>query len=446
MHRLGCKRGLVMVCCWLSLASMSTAAAQEISPPGRPVSLEEAIQIALQNQGRMATSEEAVTISRQRLRQAQAGLLPDVTGTVTFTTRGSSDLAGIFGVSRGLKGRNTVASDSGPQPAISLQQTVFDAGQTRLRVRQARVNVGGAQATLQQTRNDLALLIARDYLNQLRSAAILALRTEQVRQAVLQLQEVLAQIQVGARAAVDRYLQESTLLNLQVERTTAENDLRVAATTLRNDMGLPAGPAIQLIDPVQSPETLQPPPLTEMQQQAMQARPEVVAAEAALRAQNMSVALARLQRRPVPQGRVSVDILPRSEVERSDFLVSTSLAMPLFDAGVTRASERIERASARRLAAQLEQEKRDVAAEVQEAYYNYVSSLHNVESSRGAVVAADANLRATSERLRLGAQGVGIVELVVAQTEFFNANNNLVQSKYNVILALAQLNRAVGKQ
>ena len=58
---------------------------------------------------------------------------------------------------------------------------------------------------------------------------------------------------------------------------------------------------------------------------------------------------------------------------------------------------------------------------------------------------ADANLRATNERFRLGAAGVGVVELVQAQTQFFTANNNLVQARYDVVLAQAQLQRATGR-
>src|SRR5439155_12322166 len=140
-----------------------------------------------------------------------------------------------------------------------------------------------------------------------------------------------------------------------------------------------------------------------------------------------------------------VNLLPRSETARSNFNFNTSVSMPVFDAGVSVANERIGRSTARSAAATLEQTKKDVSADVEVAYFNYVSAIQQVEASRAAVVAADANLRAVTEQFRLGAAGVGVVELVTAQTQFFTANNNLIQSRYNVIQALAQLNQAVGR-
>src|SRR5262249_53734423 len=130
---------------------------------------------------------------------------------------------------------------------------------------------------------------------------------------------------------------------------------------------------------------------------------------------------------------------------KSDATLFTNISMPLFDSGVSKAQERIFRAQARSAAAALEQTKKNVGSQVEVAYFNYVSALERVQSSRAAVAAANANLQATNERFRLGAAGVGVVELVIAQTAFFEANNNLVQSRYDVIRALAELNRAVGR-
>src|SRR5262249_35017516 len=104
MHRFcvsGCR---VLACCSLALASLGAARAQEVVPPDRPISLEEAITIAQQNQGSIATSEELVNQSRQRVRIARAGTLPNVSAAVSFSTTTASDLAGIFGTTAGLNG------------------------------------------------------------------------------------------------------------------------------------------------------------------------------------------------------------------------------------------------------------------------------------------------------------------------------------------------------
>src|SRR5262249_5538078 len=150
----------------------------------------------------------------------------------------------------------------------------------------------------------------------------------------------------------------------QVARLQAENQLRVAGTNLRNTLGLPTGPPLRLVEPSPS-EAIQPAPLPDLEAEAMRIRPEVVSDEANLRAANLAVDLTRLQRRALPVGTIGVNITPRSETARSNFNFNTAVTMPVFDAGVSVANERIARSAARSAAATLDQTKKDVTAEVE---------------------------------------------------------------------------------
>jgi outer membrane protein TolC len=212
-------------------------------------------------------------------------------------------------------------------------------------------------------------------------------------------------------------------------------------------MGLPAGPPLRLVEPVEPSRagTLELPPLVEMEQQAMRQRPEVVADEAALRIQNLGVSLERLRRQVLPTLSLTADVTPRSTSGKASSTVLASATVPLWDAGVSFANEQIARSSARSAAAVLEQTKKDVASQVDQAYYNYVSALQRVTASQAAVDAAAANLEATNARFRLGAAGVSVVDLVTAQAQYAQAAENLVSARYDVIQDLAQLNRAVGR-
>ncbi len=434
---------------WLAAAcaGLGTVSAQEIVPPDRPISMDEAIRIAEQNTAVMASGEESVFISRQRVLQARSPLLPNVTADLSYNGRGTSTLGGIFGSTTqpvGV-GANTATFDQGPIPIIRARQTLFDAGQTRIAVHAARVGVENAEAGLQATRNNLGFTVSTTYLAQLRNQAVLALRDEQVRQAQQQLQDVLERIRVGALAEVERYLPESQLRNTEVDRVEAENDLRVAAANLRNVMGLPPGPPLQLIEPVEPPDAQILAPLAELQAQAMRQRPEVLQDESSLRIAQADIQLARLQRRPLPTADVAVNVTPRGEVSKSDFAVGANISFLVFDSGLALSRERVARANARSAAAQLAQTKKDVATDVEAAWLNYVSALQRVDAALAASQAANRNLEATNERFRLGAREVTVVDLVTAQLQFFTANNNLVSARYDVTLARKQLQRAVGR-
>src|SRR5258708_3511927 len=75
---------------------------------------------------------------RNRVPEARAGTLPNVTGGVSYGGSGFNDIGSIFG-----NVRQRTSFDHGPQPTIQLRATPFDSGQTRYAVRSAQSDVRG---------------------------------------------------------------------------------------------------------------------------------------------------------------------------------------------------------------------------------------------------------------------------------------------------------------
>jgi outer membrane protein TolC len=420
------------------------------------VSLTEAIQVAHQNHGRVAVAEESVAASRQRVRQARTGNLPSISAELGFNTRGTSSLGGLFGpdptqtvigpggtVRRQSINTDTSSSDRGVQPRVTFSFTPFDGGLTRANVRQARANVEGNLASLTGVRNDLALEVATNYLAQLRAERLLDLRVEQERLARTQLESVEAKIAAGETAEADRALPLSELRNRQVDRIQAENDVRVAANALRNSMGLQTGPSLRLVELQENTDPL--PPEAVYEEMARRGRPEVVQAEAQVRAAEASVAIARISRKPRFDTTFTYNLTPNNEFSRSDYSFGAAISMPLWDAGLSQAREEEARSGVSSAAANLEQIKKDVAADVQQAYFNLVNARERLGASRLAVAAARVNLEATTARYQRGVAGQTVVELIQAQVQFATAGNSAINALYDIHLAQAQLNRAIGR-
>lgn len=417
-------------------------------PTDRPITLQEAIELAFRNHGRVAVASEAVEAARQRVRQARTGTLPAIVGEVGYRGSGISNLGGIFGAPKERNGRvvapDTVQFDQGIQPRIGVSYNIYDGGVTRTLVRQARAGVESSSAGLAAVRNDLAFQVATNYLLQLRSQRILELRQAQEALALAQLRQVEARIRADKAAAADRALPLSEWRNRQVDRIQAENDLRVAANALRNSMGLPVGPPLQLVELRESVEPL--PPLPTLREIALRERPEVIEATARLAVAEAGVTLARIQRRPRLDTVFGFDMAPANRLRRSQWSVGAAISMPLWDAGLTHAREQEARTAVESAAASLEQTRKDVAAEVEEAYLNLVNARERLEAARLAVEAAQVNLEATTQRYEQGVAGIDVVDLVTAQVQFATANNNAIQALYDVHFAQAQLNRALGRE
>ena len=424
--------------------------------PDQPITLQEAIQIAFQNHANIAVAEENVEAARQRVRQARTGTLPQVNAEVGYRGAGTSGLGGLFGGAptrtvvrpggtpeRVRVDTDTANFDQGIQPRIGLNYTVFNGGLTRANVRQARAGVESSQASLVSVRNNQEFLVTTNYLFQLRAERLLELRRAQEQLAVEQLRSVQARIREGSAAIADEALPRSELLNRQVDRIAAENDVRVAANALRNSMGLPVGPPLRLVEVPESPDPL--PSLDSLRELARRQRPEVVQAEAQVRIAQQGVSIARINRLPRLDTTFSFNVNPNNPLNRSDFAVGAAVSLPIWDAGLTHAREQEARTDVQSTSAQLEQARKDVTAEVEEAYLNLVNARERLIASRLAVEAAQVNMAVTTERYARGLAGVDIVELIQAQVQFANASNNAIQALYDILLAQAELNRAIGR-
>lgn len=422
---------------------------------GRPITVAEAINSAYQNHGRISAAEQSVESARQRVRQARTGTLPTVTASVGYQGRGTSNIGGLFGsepfrtvtTPAGPRGRfidtDSVTFNRGIQPRISLNYPVYDGGLTRKQVEQARTGVESSIASLAAARNDLAFSVTAAYLAQLRAERLATLRVEQERLALEQLQRVESQIRVGSAAPAERTLVDSEYQNRRVDRIQAQFDVRVAANTLRNNMGLQAGDPLMLVEPEPSDE--QPSPLDDLLELAQRQRPEVVQAEAQVRAAQAVRQIARIGRKPRLDTAVSLNVSPADEFNRSDFSVAAGISMPIWDAGLTHAREQEARSAEEAAQALLEQAQKDVSADVQDAYLNLISALQRVAASNLAVAAARVNLSQANERYASGALAGNVLELIQAQVQFATASNAAINALYDVHLARAQLRRAISR-
>jgi outer membrane protein len=457
-------RGPVCVSGWLACLLFAAPAAAGPPPPQPPtapsvprgpVPLGEAVRIAIENHGRIAVAEENILTAKERVRQARTGTLPSVRGSVGYNTRGTSSLGRIFGsepttVGQGPNGpiRTTVETDSstsdrGLQPRVEIGYNIYDGGLTRASVRQAKANVDGTVAGLGSVRNNLALEVTTNYLLQLRARRLLDLRLEQERLAAEQVRSVEARIAAGEAAEADRALPLSELRNRQVDRIFAQNDVLLAANALRNSMGLAAGPPLDLVEIPEAQEAL--PPVESLIETAKRQRPEVVQAETRVRAAEASVTIAKIGRKPRLDATFSFNLTPNNAFQRSDYAVGAAISMPLWDAGLTESREKEARSGVSSAQADLDQIRKDVTADVVDAHLNLVNARERLAAGRLAVEAAQVNLEQTTARYNRGLRGTTVVELIQAQVQFATASNGVINALYDIHVARAQLDRAIGR-
>jgi outer membrane protein len=418
------------------LATPPDTAAPDPSLPAEPLTLEQAIAIAYQNHGDITVAERNLSSARTRIIDARSGTRPDVTAGVTFAGRGVNDLGSAFGnVDR------ESSFDQGPMPGLQLRYNPFDSGQTRTAVRGAQANVRGAEAGVANTRSILAFDVTNNYYEQLRAQRLVELSQEQVRQAEEQLRFVEARIEVGSEADVNRFQVQVEVANARVTLLRNQNQVRQAGAALRATMGLPVGPPPRLATVAQPQVAV--PSLEESLAEARRNHPQLLQEQASVEAAQADLRLAGLRRRPIFTTTTSFNLNPRDERTKSDWNFVAGVAMPIWDAGVTRAREQDARYQVESAQAREEQTQIDISTSVQQAVLNIQNAAERLDASRIAVESATRNLEAANERYRQGV--VTVIEITTAQLNYFEAQNNAVSALYDYYIAQAQLQRAVGR-
>ncbi|MEX2281862.1 MAG: TolC family protein [Gemmatimonadota bacterium] len=426
------KRALALTAVAL-LAMRAGAAAQ--SGNGVPVvTLEQARQRAQSMDSRGVAARGQVETAAWERRSAFTDLVtPHVSAGTSYTR--FSDPFFNFGTG--------AISPSATSATLQASYTVLGRGKLS-EVKRARASFESAIANESVTEYRIALAIDGAFYGILADHELRSVATERLARAQEQLAIARVRVQSGAAIATDS-------LQLVLEANRARLDL------LRRDSALAVsrlrlGSGIGLSGPAEAApiETAAPQPLPFTQDEAIAELrlrgPELNAARAIER--HAGAALATQREAYLPEvtigatmGAYDAEFFP-SALNRSQLVLNVSL--PIWNGGQRELA--IARARADRNTARAEREQRErAAAEVMAAAYNgYQTARLSIDLANAGVVAASENYRVQGARYREGA--TTILDLLEAQVALSEAQATLVQSRYAVRLALAQLEGLLGRR
>jgi outer membrane protein len=409
----------------IGLLAVVAACAQE------SLSLDDALRLALQNNGLARAALAETDAADARLAAARANLYPSIDlSSSTTRTR--------------IEGGGAIADTTQRQNGFGLEWLLLDNGQRELRIRQSSRT---AEATRQSTRDTVRRVLfqtARAYYEVLRRKELLQVADAAVRRAETLLEVAKAQAEVGAAPQKDVLQAEADLANARVQQIQARNALRLAETDLKRLIGWEAQKPLPELTAPDAPPSPDPAlSVEQLWQRARLQRPDLRDAELRLQISRLGLDAARLNSllRLQISARGFREYEPNSRTQGSLSIVAS---YPLFDGGLTRASLREAEASLQSAQFRLQQAERDAYAEVESALLSIREAFERLEASKIAVAAAQRNFDAAQESLR---EGVGtIVEVLTAQLALITAETNLVQATYDAAVAELQLRVATGER
>lgn len=396
--------------------------------------LEQAIQLAVENNLTTLLAREREREAEGLRRQSRAGLLPNVSGTA-YQANLTQNLAALGfqpGTFPGIT--NTfIGPFNNFDARARLVQSVFSLTAIRnYQAGRAGVRIAALQEGL--AREQVATFTALTYLEALRAG-----RDVEAARADLELAQTLLtlaqdQHNAGVATGVDVTRAETRLAQSRVRLSQAETSAEQSLLNLQRVVGLPLGSPLTLTDPLRF--TNDPLPSVEAAvAEAAQARPEVRIAEAEANLAGLERRAARAELLPSVDfvGDYGVSGITPANTALPTRRVAVQLNVPVFNGGLTRG--RIEVASSRERQAELElgSVRGQVEEDVRLAFSALRTTSEQVAAAVQAVTLAQRELEMARDRFRAG---VGDnVEVVAAQTALSSARGSEVT-------ALAQYNAA----
>ena len=428
--------------CALILVSLAAIAQEEQEIDlVQPLTLEQCIQLAVENSSDMRNARINLAIDGLRVKDARARYYPDI------FVNGRYDFSDA--VDFGFERENYDLGMGG-------QYTLWDNGQREANFSQAKDRRDATLNRNEQTKQNLIFQVTQAYYNVLKAQELVKVDLEILERSRENTNRVRAFVAAGIQIEADVATAQVTEANDELSLLNDQNALEIAMATLPRIMGLDPATLITVAEDTdyalyRDKGQIEAVVLSieEAIQRAFETRPEFKELQSTIHRLEWDLTLARLSRWPQLNAEYNYNVnLDDYLHERENFTdfrsweVRTTLNFPIFDGGFR--TRRIQEAAlsleqVREDASDLE---RSVALDVRQAYLNLRRAERAVDISNTQVRNAELSLQVIRGRFE---QELSILlELLNAQTEFARALTNQVRAFYDYKIAQVALQRAMG--
>ena len=370
------------------------------------------------------------------LNTAQGRRLPGVSAS------GSESLS--FG--RGLTADNTYTNSNTSSTSFNLGMDVpvFQGLQISTGIRMGRLDLEAAMADLDKAKDDVRVAVAQAYVQILYSQELLKVAVSQEEHDKMLLFRMEEMKEVGKASSSDVAAQQATLAQSTVSRTQAEANLNIAVLDLTQLLELPSpegfviavpGSEDYATDLLMEPDAIY--------AQAVGIKPAVLSAELALHRADLAIKSAKGAYMPSLSfsAGLGTNYYTSSKMDYGTFFdqmsnnfsqyVGLSLNIPIFTRFSTRNNLRTAKLNRINQELQVENVKKALYKEIQQAYYNALNSQAKYQGSIGASRSAYEHYRLTEEKYLNGK--AGIAEYNDAKNSYLRAESDLLRSRYEYL-------------
>ena len=418
----------------------------------QPLSLDDAVKLARANNPMFQKSVNDVEVAQAEVRQRWGGFLPSLRADLQFGGSTSSVLTGQndYGEPVRLPEARDIKG-SYAQQGVGLSMTLFDGGNLVRELKAARAQVTASGARLQAGALQLEGDVTRQYYRALRAQKLIAVEKQLLASAKERLERTEALLRVAGSSPVDVLGARAEVASQEQALARAEGEARKEMLLLQELIGVAGDVAYELTTDLPAPFDPQTLSVAELVKRAQTSAPEVLAAEASVRAAAQQASAARARRLPTISANAgftrsmslsSYDALFEFNPQNRDFRFGLTASLPIFDG--FRTSADIARADAVRDDARHDRQTVALRVErqVRAAYIDLVNAHKILELAEQKASISRERLELAQEQYRNGAMSFAELQIVIDRTS--SAEREVVDARAQYAASLSFLEQYVG--
>ncbi len=415
-----------------------------------PLSLQQALQLAIQHNPTLQSSREEVNISDAQKDMALAAFLPriDATGTYTNTNQPSKAFGILLDQGRFTAADFAIPSLNNPgltenfSSALRLTQPLYNGGRNLLNMEISDIGQTVSAEGLESTRQTVLFRVTQAYFNLALAKLSLAIAQETVQIAISNAKHIAIRYRDGVVVKSDLLQAKVRLASHRQDEIRAKQFVRVAKLTLRHTIGM--NDAVDISETLRdAPATV--PNLENLISTALESRPDYRQTIAQLRQADLAVDLAKSVYRPIVNLQANYELnntAPFSPNGSNNYSVFGILSLNLFHGLGDAAAIRKAEARAEKARQLLEAKRRRIEVEVVDASSQFISASERLKVTDQAITQAEENLRIVRNRYNEGLASV--LDLLTAELVLKQAKRNRMRALYDVRISQARMDFVTG--
>jgi len=412
------------------------------SGPAWSMNLQQAYEAALVNDASIRASRAGAEASRERLPQAQAQRLPNISFSASRNHNDLESKSSDF-LGRPTSAQNRYYSDN---QVLQLRQPLYRP-LLNVAVRQAQAQTKEADAALESDEQALVVRVGEAYFNALLAQDQLLLAQAQKKTYGVQLEAAGRGFKAGSGTRTDVDEAQARLDLALAQELEAQQNVDITRRRLEVLTGQPVDALAPLDVPRFRPQAPEPASVTAWIERAEQENPELQALRAQLEAAQQEIERAQAGHKPtldavVQWSRSNSDSVTSVNSRYNNKSVGLQLNVPLYSGGFVNSTVRQALASSERVRETLEAATRDLGVRVHQEFRGMTEGMLRVAALEQAVRSAEQAVLSNQRSFLAGARTT--VDVLNAEQQKTLAQRDLAQARYLYLVARLRLQSLAG--